>query len=276
MQLGKPFRKFQLLAADVDAAESGFLALDLIGQVVGVHRQKPAHAGAFVFQIAGGLGFATVVHHVVLQLAKHKMQHVVKVHANIGGHAKRLARVALPAFQVPLATAGDVGQLYIKLGVGRCGGHFLPQRQNGIVVAKLQNIEHALAGFVLHQRQVVQQLGRGHQRFFADHIRTQTQAGGNVRVVQVVGRANGHVVQRRGGVALQAVGIIVKALKIGKKLALRRNAVNDAHRVVGVVSHGQMVAQVFDGVHVARGNVAGGADEGEVLAIAHDLECSLS
>ena len=86
-----------------------------------------------------------------------------------------------------------------------------------------------------------------------------------MRVVQIVGAANGYVVERGGRVALELVGVFIKALKLGKELALRRDAVDDADRVVDVVSHGQVVAGVFDGTHVARGDVARSADEGEVF-----------
>ena len=271
VQFGKPFGEFQLLSIDIDATVGSLAALDVIGQVIGIDGKKPAHAGALVFQIAGSLGFTTVVHHVVLQLAKHEVQHVVEMHANVGGHAKGLTRITLPAFQVPLAAAGDVSESDIKLGIGRSGSHLLAQGEDGIMVTQLQDVVHALAGFTLDQRQVVQQLGRGHQRFFADHVGAQAQAGGDVRVVQVVGRADADVIQRGSRIALEAMGVVVEALEIGKERALRRDAVDDADRVVGVVGHGQVVAQVPDGVHVARGDVAGGADEGEVLAIAHGI-----
>lgn len=55
--------------------------------------------------------------------------------------------------------------------------------------------------------------------------------------------------------------------KLGEEIALRRNAVDDADRVIDVVRHGQMVAGVLDGTHVARRNVAGGTDEGEIFHV---------
>ena len=60
VQLGKAFGEFQLFTVDVDAAVGGLLALDLVRQVIGVNGEEPAYAGAFVFQVAGGLGFAAV------------------------------------------------------------------------------------------------------------------------------------------------------------------------------------------------------------------------
>lgn len=66
-----------------------------------------------------------MVHNVALKLAKNEVQHVVEVHADIGGHSERFAVIAFPAFHVPLATAGDVGQLNIEFGVGRGGSNFV-------------------------------------------------------------------------------------------------------------------------------------------------------
>ena len=113
--------------------------------------------------------------------------------------------------------------------------------------------------------QIVQQFRGRHQRFFANHIAAQAQAGGDVRVMQVIGRADADVIQRRFRLALEAMGKIVEAFKLGKKRALRRNAVDDADRVGDVIRHRQMVAQVFDGAHMARGNVASRANQCKIF-----------
>ncbi len=237
VQVCKAFAKFELFAADVDVAVGGFFALHFGGQVVRVNRQEPAHPGTFVFQITSCFLGTAVVHDVALELAEDEVQHVVKVHADVGCHAKGFAVIAFPAFHVPLAAAGDVGQFDIKLCVRRCGGNFVTQLQEGVVVAQLQNVVNAFAGFLLNQRQLVHEFRCGHQRFFADDIAAQAQACGDVRVVQVVGRADGHVVEPGGGAALELVGVFLKALKLSKELALGRDAVDDAHRVIDVKGH---------------------------------------
>ncbi len=117
MQVGEAVAEFELFAADIDVAVGRFLALHFCRQIVRVNRQEPAHPGAFVFQVACGFLGAGMVHDVALKLAKDEVQHVVKMHADVGGHAKGFAVVAFPAFHVPLASAGDVGQLDIELGV---------------------------------------------------------------------------------------------------------------------------------------------------------------
>lgn len=83
--------------------------------------------------------------------------------------------------------------------------------------------------------------------------------------MKIVRRADGHVVETRGRAALELVGIFLKALELSEEFTLWRDAVNDANRVVDVISHGQVMAEVFDGSHVARCDVAGSADECEVF-----------
>lgn len=133
------------------------------------------------------------------------------------------------------------------------------------MVAQLQDVVDAFASFLLHQSQLVHELGGGHQGFFADDVAAQAKASSDMGVVQVVGRADRHEVEPSGGAALQLVGKFLKALELGEELAVRRDAVDDADRIVDVISHGQIVAQVFDGPHVARCDVAGCADKCKIF-----------
>lgn len=105
------------------------------------------------------------------------------------------------------------------------------------MVAQLQDIVNALAGFLLHQGQLVHELRGGHQGFFADDVAAQAQACSNVRVVQVVGRADGHIVEPGGRVALELLSVFLKTLELGEEFALGRDAVYDADRVVDVIGH---------------------------------------
>jgi len=59
--------------------------------------------------------------------------------------------------------------------------------------------------------------------------------------------------------------VLLKAFELGEKLALRRDAVDDADRIVDVVGGDQYVTGVLDSAHVTRSNVTGGADQGEVF-----------
>ena len=87
-------------------------------------------------------------------------------------------------------------------------------------------------------------------------------------IVQVVGRADGDIVNLSAIVSTAAhVNMTVEALKLRKKVCIRKVAVDDANRVVGVKRCNQIVAGGFDGLHVARGYVTGGADECEIFHV---------
>src|SRR3546814_8974474 len=66
------------------------------------------------------------------------------------------------------------------------------------------------------------------------------------------------------------VDMAVEPLELGEKFRIGEMAVDNADRIVAVQRRHQPVAGVFDGFHVARGNIAGGADQGEVL---HRIVC---
>lgn len=263
VQVSEAFGKLDFGTITGDRAVGRLHALDRVRQVVGVDGEEPAHARVLVLQIASGLGFVDVVHDVALQLAEDEVQHVVEMHTDIGGHAERFARVTLPAFHIPLAAAGDVGQLDVVLVVLLARLDLLLQIDDRLMVAQLQDVVQTATGLLLGKQQVVEHRGAGHQRLFADHVTTEAQTRVDMRVVQVVGRADRHDIQGGRRIALQAPGMVVETLELGEELTLRREAVDDADRVVDVVGTGQLVAGVLDGTHVARGDVAGSADKGE-------------
>jgi hypothetical protein len=63
------------------------------------------------------------------------------------------------------------------------------------------------------------------------------------------------------------VDVAVEALGLGEEIRGGKVAVDNADAVVGVERGDQLVAGIFDGAPVARGDEAGSADEGERLAV---------
>ncbi len=110
------------------------------------------------------------------------------------------------------------------------------------MVAQLKDIVNPFASFLFHKDQIVYQFRRRDKGFFADNIAAQAQASGDMRVVQVVRGADGHVVESVKGAALEPVGEFLKSLELSEKFALRRDTVDDANRVVDVIGHRQIVA----------------------------------
>ena len=77
----------------------------------------------------------------------------------------------------------------------------------------------------------------------------------HVRVVQVVGRADGDVVDRLAAAA-QLVDVAVEALELDEEADVGKVAVQDADRVGGVERGNQVAAGLLDGAQVARRDVA--------------------
>ena len=65
--------------------------------------------------------------------------------------------------------------------------------------------------------------------------------------------------------AFECLRKLVKALKVGEEVRFRCKAVNDAHGIVDVVGCRQTVACVLDGAHMARGDVASGANQCKIF-----------
>src|SRR6185312_2796836 len=103
------------------------------------------------------------------------MQHVEEVHADVGGDAAGLLRVALPALQVPVAARGDVGQVHFVLAVVLSAPDPFAQRDDRRVQAQLQDGVDALAGLAFDFPQAVDVPGVEHQRLLADRVRAGTQ-----------------------------------------------------------------------------------------------------
>ena len=97
--------EFELVAVDRDGTVGALAGFeDGFRDVVDIDGQEPTDAGVFIFQVAAGLGVADVMDPVFLKCAENKIQHVVKMDANIGGNAARFFDVALPGMQVPVST----------------------------------------------------------------------------------------------------------------------------------------------------------------------------
>ena len=83
--------------------------------------------------------------------------------------------------------------------------------------------------------------------------------------MQVVGAADAHIVNMSVAATAHLVEVAVEALRLGEESGIGKIAVHDAHTVERVEGSEEGVAGFFDGFEVAWGDVAGGADEGEVF-----------
>lgn len=95
-------------------------------------------------------------------------------------------------------------------------GDLVLQCDDRLVMTQLQNVVEALIGFALDNSQLIEHLWGWNKRLFADYVATQAQTCSDMRVVQVIGRADRYVVQRGSRVALEVARMIKKELELGK------------------------------------------------------------
>ena len=265
MQLGEALAKLELLAVDHDGAIGALLPFHgIFGQGVGIDAEEITHTGAFQFQITGHTVVRGHVDDVLGHVAEDPAQHVVEVHADVGGDAAALVDVALPRGIIPVATRGDISQVDVIDLVFRSFLDFLFEGHYLVVQAQLQDGVDFMSLAFLHLLQGVDVPRVKHEGLLADDIGTKTQAVTRVGVVQVVGRAHGDVVDV-GAVITQLGVVTVKKLLLGEEGSLREVAVHDTYAVVLVVGGDQVIARVFDGFEVARGDVAADTNNGEIF-----------
>ena len=94
-------------------------------------------------------------------------------------------------------------------------------------------------------------------------------------VVQIVGRADADVVDAFVA-APQLVDVPIEPLELREEMRLRKMAVDDADGIIGIEGNPEIAPQGLDGLHVTRGDVAGGADQGEACHGAALTGCVLA
>jgi hypothetical protein len=103
-----------------------------------------------------------------------------------------------------------------------------------------------------------------HQRLLADRLRPDPQGEPDVGIVKIVGRRHADEVELRP-LALHQLDVAVEALELGEEARIREKAVEDSHRVAVVERRDEIVAGLLDRLHVARRDIACGADQREIL-----------
>jgi len=193
-------------------------------------------------------------------------QQVEEMDADVGGDPPRFLHIPFPGIVIPAPARGDIGQLDLVHLVRWPGGDALAQGEQGGVDAQLEQGPDAVAALAFHLLEGVEVPGIEHQRLFADHLSADAQREVDMDVVQIIGRADGDVIDAPGlAAAAQLFGVAVKALELGERVDVGEPAVEDPDRVTAVAGSDEGVAGVADGLQMARGDIAGGADEGKVF-----------
>ena len=264
VQLGEALAELELAAVDVEGAVGALLAFDRIGrEAVGIDAEEVAHAGLLEPEVARDAVEAHHMDDVLLDRTEDPLQHVVEMHADIGGDATALVHVALPRGVVPLAAGSDVGEVNVIDLVLRTLVDFLLERSNAVVQAELKDVVGLVAGLLLDLLERVDVVGVEHYRLLTDDVAAEAQAVADKCVVRVVRSADAHPVQ--GIVRLHLPGAeTVEELVLSEERALREETVEASDAVETVVGRQQVVACILDGFKMARRNVAGRAYKCEI------------
>src|SRR5690625_843119 len=163
-------------------------------------------------------------------LAEEKVQHVEEMHADIHREATGLAGVRLPGLAVPLTAGGNVGQLDLMpaAGASACTRSSRCQRpsqlKDGWMEAQLQYRIDPASARCLEVGQLFQSGAIEYQRLFTDHVTAKPQAGSDMGLMQVVGRADAEIVEA-AALAPEPMPMVLEALELGKEESIGREAV---------------------------------------------------
>lgn len=105
VQFGESLAELELFTIDTKGAVGAFLTFNGVGwQRVAVDAEEITHSSLFQFQVTGHAVVCGHVYDVCLHLAEDPTQHVVEMHADIGGHAATFVDVAFPGGIIPVAS----------------------------------------------------------------------------------------------------------------------------------------------------------------------------
>ena len=183
------------------------------------------------------------------------------MHSDIRGDTARLGHVALPTLVVPTPARGDVSDVNINHALRVAV--LLTKCNDGRVQSQLKNGVNVLAALTLQLLERVNVPRVQHNRLFANRVRLIPQGEPNVRVVQIVGGTNTNVIDLVA-TASTLFDMAIKALELSEEVGVGEVTIDHPNAVIRVEGGDEVVACVFDGLHVARRDVASGADESEI------------
>ena len=171
----------------------------------------------------------------------------------------------LPRDVIPAPASRDVGERHVVAPRRSLRAELIAQRDQLRMEPQLQDGVDAASGFLLELLQRVQVPRVDDERLLADRVRPDAQREPDVRVVQVVRRADGDVVHAAGvGAAAQLFEVTVEPLELGEEPHVEGVAIEHADRVVRIHRGDETIAGVLDRLQVAGRHEPGDAGQGEV------------
>src|SRR5512138_850875 len=172
--------------------------------------------------------------------------------------------MSLPGNMVPGSAAGDISEHHITLST--CLLQRLLQLNESRVDTKLQNSVDAMVRLFFQFLQSIEVPGVDHQRFFTDHIRPHPQSQTAMCIVQIIGGANGYVVNSiLLGTAAQLLQVAVEAFDLREELNIEEILIEYTDRVLRIHSRHQLIAGISNSTQMTGSNITANTDHSKVF-----------
>lgn len=130
VQVGEAIAEFDFLTVDGHGAVGpGTVFFGGFREGVAVDTEEPFYPCPIKLKVSTGPIVGVDVHGIFSHIAEEPGQHVVKMHADIGGYAAGFTEVAFPACVVPFAAGGDVREFDVIFFTDGAGINFFPKGQ---------------------------------------------------------------------------------------------------------------------------------------------------
>ena len=200
---------------------------------------------------------------VLLDRAEDPLEHVVEMHADVGGYASALVDVTLPRSVVPLATGSNVCEVHVIDLVLRTFVHLLLQCHDTVVETELEDVVGLMAGLLFDLLERINVVWIKHDRLLTHNIAAKAKAVADEGVVCVVRRADTQPMERI--VRLHLLGAeAVEEFIFREKRALGEETVQSSYAVKPVIGGEKFVIGILNCFEMARGNVSGRAYKCEI------------
>jgi len=266
MEVREASGKFKLFPIDGDGTERCLpSARGFRGKVFLPNGKEPTNLRPLELQETGHLPVVGNVHFMMSHSTENPYQHVEEVNADIGGDSAGLIDVAFPRGKVPLPPGGDVREVDGVLFPCRCLPDLFPKSHDGRMEPELEDIVDPLPRFLFQLGEGIEVPGAQNERLLADRIRADAEGEPHMRVVKIIGGADADEVYARIlALSPQLFRVPVEPLEFGEESHIEEIAVHDSDGIGFVQGGDEPVPGIPDGPHVARGDVAGRADQCKV------------
>src|SRR5262245_55294185 len=180
-------------------------------------------------------------------MAKKPEEHVEEVNTDICREPARPLVDPLPRRLVPPAARRDVFKLHVITACRIVGVDTLLELADFRMESQLQDSEDATTALSFQVLERVEVPRVDHDRFLTDGVGTYAQGHSDVRIVQVVWRADAQVIETiRLGPAAQFLEMAIESLNLGEEADVKRVLIEHADGIVRIDGGDQPIASLVN------------------------------